>query len=808
MALLADIMNLSIKKQGADDLSQMRDIKSDVEEIDFIPYACHYNADTILTKNGELMQTIKIVGFSFELVDSEGVDLRDTIRQAVHDGLISDDFAVWFHTIRRRKNLSVGGTYQETFPKYVHDVWNKRHDWEHKYTNELFITVVRDGETGSIRNPQRFMRALFTHRDVSEREKHLAQMHAELNAAVNRMLQRLQSYGAHKLSTYQKKGVHYSEPLRFLGKILKLHEEEMPLADMDASHQLATHDVAFGFDAMEVRAPDGKRRFGAMLTIKEYKELSLAAIDEFLQLPEEFIVTQSMDFINHAKAYKAFKYQHYIIGLSKDEKFANISGLQDIIDSDHGQPTDYGEQQLSIFLVADDMKHLNRYIERTVEALNSLGIVAMREDLKLEESYWAQLPGNFPFLKRLKPINASRIGGFANISNLPAGKADENYWGPAVTVFNTAANTPYFFNFHINDVGHTTIIGPYGAGKTVLLNFLLSEARKFNNKLFFFDQDHGAEIFIRALGGRYASLSPQKSDVPLNPLQLDDTPGNRNFLLLWVEALVCGASGLQLNGAQDKAIEDAVTQLFSMPKEQRVLPRLAQIMERVDPFLAKRLAPWHSGGSHSGLFDHAQDGLDVHGLVHGFEMADIVRDRHSIAPTMLYLVQRMMAVLDGTPAIIVLDEAWGLMDNPIFAPRLHGWLEALSKKNALAIFATESVENASQSALSKAVFADMATQIYLPDAMPGDAYKTVFGLNDTEFSFLELMDPGQRHFLLKKGHEAIVACLSLDGMENIMNVLSATPHSLEIMRQAIRERGPEPNAWLPVFMERMNASHG
>ncbi|MCH2546407.1 MAG: ATP-binding protein [Alphaproteobacteria bacterium] len=802
-------MELSFKKnKESEDLVAMRDIADDVIESDFIPYACHYDADTILTKNGELLQTLKIVGFSFEAIESEGADLRETIRRAIGQGLDSNNFAVWFHTIRRRKNLNPGGKYKEIFPKYVHDTWNKRHDWEHKYINELFITIVRDGETSKLNTIPRFTRAIFTARDVNARENYLLEMHAELNIATAKMLDYLKVYGAHKLTTEKRNGKYYSEPLRFLGKILKLTEEDTPLQDMDLSDQLATHDVTFGFDAMEVRSPEGTRRFGAMLTIKEYRELSLAAIDEFLQLPEEFIITQSMDFIHHTKAYKAFKFQHYIAGISDDEYLSRISGLQDIIDSDHGQATDYSEQQLTIFLVADDVKHLNRYIERTIDALNSLGIVAMREDLQLEESYWAQLPGNFPFLKRLKPINSKRIGGFANLSNYPAGKIDHNHWGPAVTVFNTASQTPYFFNFHINNVGHTTIIGPYGAGKTVLMNFLVSEARKFNNKLFFFDQNHGSEIFLRSLSGKYSNFAPGKSDVAMNPFQFPDSPANRNFLILWAESLVCGASGLQLNDNQDKALENAVAQIFSRSQEKRTLREFAEILKSIDPMLGKRLAPWHSGGSHSGLFDHATDNLNFSGLVHGFEMADLVKDRHSIAPTMLYLIQRIMAELDGTPTIIVLDEAWGLMDNSFFAPRLHGWLEALTQHNAMAIFATESIEDVSQSALSKAVFADMATQIYLPNPMPSSAYQTVFGLNPIEFGFLELMDSDKRHFLLKKGDEAIVASLSLEGMNNVLNVLSGTPQGLEVMRKAIKEKGANPTAWVPWFMERMNEVNG
>ncbi len=793
--------NVSFKKRESEDLLAYRDIRDDVIESEFVPYACHWNPHTLLTKNGELLQTIKIVGFTFESVQSQGVDLRTTIRQAIQKSLNTPDFAVWFHTIRRRKNLNPGGQYDEQFAGYVHESWVQQHDWEHKYINELFITVVRDGETGELKKPKRFMRSLLLNKDISEREAHLRAMYDDLQAATDRMLEVLSVYGAKRLGVFEKNGVYYSEPLRFLGKILKLHEEEVPLVDDDLSHLLATHDVTFGFDSMEVRSPGGVRRFGAILTIKEYRELSLAAIDEFLQLPEEFIVTQSMDFINHKQAYQEYRRQHQLSSISGDVDLAEISGLQEIVDSNTGHPTDYGEQQLTIFLLADDIKHLNRYIERTTQALRHLGIVFMREDMRLEDGYWAQLPGNFVFLKRLKPINAARIGGFANLSNFPAGKVDGNHWGPAVTIFNTAANTPYFFNFHNENVGHTSIIGPYGAGKTVLMNFLISEARKFKNKLFYFDQQHGAEIFIRALGGDYHTVSIQGSDFAMNPFQLPPSDNTHQFLLLWIESLLYGAGYVDINERQAAILEQAVAQVMALDAPQRTLRQFVQAVHQQEPALAQHFAIWYDGGSHAGLFDHVQDTTQLTGRIQAYEMGELVEDRRASAAVLLYLLHSIMGELDGTPAMIVLDEAWQLIDNPIFAPRLQPWLDALTARNALAIFATESVDDASRSALSQTIFQAIATQIYLPDEHPGEAYQTVFGLSDIEFRFLELMDSEERHFLLKKGEDTIVAKLSLDEMESIMCVLSAQPKSLELMHQLIKEYTADPAQWVPRFLE-------
>src|SRR6201999_1081579 len=109
---------------------------------------------------------------------------------------------------------------------------------------------------------------------------------------------------------------------------------------------------------------------------------------------------------------------------------------------------------------------------------------------------------------RATPITTMNLASFNSFHNNPTGKATGNHWGDAVTVLETTSGTPYYFNFHLRDVGHTTIIGPTGAGKTVLMNFLCAQAQKFQCRLFFFDKDRGAEIFLRALGGTYNIIEP------------------------------------------------------------------------------------------------------------------------------------------------------------------------------------------------------------------------------------------------------------------------------------------------------------
>jgi type IV secretion system protein VirB4 len=158
-----------------------------------------------------------------------------------------------------------------------------------------------------------------------------------------------------------------------------------------------------------------------------------------------------------------------------------------------------------------------------------------------------------------------------------------------VTLLETTAAGPYYFNFHQGDLGNFTVIGPSGSGKTVVLNFLLAQARKFAPRIIFFDKDRGAELFLRAIGGRYDQLRPGTAS-GLNPLQLDDTPANRHFLIDWI-ALLAGGADIE----ETARIKDAVDANFDQPHEHRRLRYLpscsAAAIVRMPPISGRGCAP-------------------------------------------------------------------------------------------------------------------------------------------------------------------------------------------------------------------------
>ena len=385
--------------------------------------------------------------------------------------------------------------------------------------------------------------------------------------------------------------------------------------------------------------------------------------------------------------------------------------------------------------------------------------------------------------------------------NYPAGKMYDNHWGEYVTVLDTTSGTPFYFNFHVRDVGHSLIIGPTGSGKTVLMNFLCAQAQKFKPRTFFFDKDRGAEIFIKALEGSYTTIDPSKS-CGFNPFLLEDNGENRAFLLDWLKILVT-TNGETLDAEEIKVLTQAIEGNYRLDSRDRKLSNIAPFLGMDGPgTLASRISIWHSKGSHARIFDNDQDSIDLDSArVFGFEMAELLKDSMSLAPVLLYIFHRISISLDGSRTMIVLDEAWALIDNPVFAPKLKDWLKVLRKLNTFVVFATQSVEDASKSQISDTLIQQTATQIFLPNLKATDVYRSAFMLSEREYDLIRTTDPGSRYFLLKQGVNAVIAKASLSGMDNIINVLSGRAETVHLLDKIIATHGSDPKRWLPVFYE-------
>ncbi len=766
-----------------------------------LPYARHIDEVTIQTRDGLLMQTIRLGGLLFETADSVELNYRAGLRDAMLRTIGSSRFAIYHHVLRRRAEATLCPVTADDFSARLDARWQERLGGKQLYVNELFVTIIRRPLQGRIGIADR-IRSLVTGKSRRNAVQIAAEKHA-LDRAREALMASLGAYDPQVLCIYDTPDGKRSEPLEFLSCLFNADLRPVALPHGDLGHFIPARRVSFGQDCVEL-GPAGplSRRFVAMVSIKDYPGATFPGMfDELYRLPFELQVTQSFAMVERAAALGQMNLALRRMRSAEDEALSLRDELTYAKDEVAAGRAGFGEHHSSIAVHADDLASLENNVAEVIALLADLGMNAVREDIALEPAFWAQFPGNFRYIGRRGLVSTTNFAGLASLHNFPVGRAQGNHWGEAVTLFETTAAGPYFFNFHRADLGNFTVIGPSGSGKTVVLNFLLAQARRFNPRIIFFDKDRGAELFIRAIGGQYDRLRP---DAPsgLNPLQLEDTPANRQFLIEWLTLLAGGASSAELD-----QLRDAIETSFAQPAPRRRLRYLVELFRggaRPEPDdLHARLRPWWGEGERAWLFDNERDLTDLAADTVGFDMTAILDDPTCRTPAMFYFFHRVEQRLDGTPAIIVIDEGWKALDDDIFVRRIKDWEKTIRKRNGVVGFATQSASDALESKIASAIIEQAATQIFMinPKARAED-YINGFGLSRHEFDLVRTLPDSSHCFLIRHGRESVVARLDLSGEKEILTILSGREATVRMFDELVTRTGPDPANWLHLLLEK------
>ena len=759
-----------------------------------LPYARHVDDHTVETRDGMLLQVVHLRGLLFETADTEELNYRKRLRDAMLQSIGSSRFAVYYHVVRRAIEPELEAAFPDAFSARLDAAWRARLAERRLYTNDLFLTLIR--------RPLQGRMGLLDRLRGSPAAANSAHDLRALDTAREALTAALGSYEPRLLSVYATPQGNCSEPLEFLSSLYNGEVRPVLLPMQDAGAYLPYRRISFGQEAIELGAAGpSPRTFAAIVSIKDYPGQSAPGmLDELLRLPFEITLAQSFGFVERQAALSRMNLALRRMRSAEDEAVSLRADLSSAKDDVAAGRAGFGEHHMTIAIRGQTLAEVDRGVAEVQATLADLGIIAVREEIALEPAFWAQFPGNFKYIARRGLISTANFAGFANGHNLPQGKAAGNHWGDAVTLLETTAAGPYHFNFHHGDLGNFTVIGPSGSGKTVVLNFLLAQSRKFEPRIIFFDKDRGAEPFLRAIGGRYDLLRPGAPS-GLNPLQMADDPANRQFLIDWVALLAGGADIDEL--AQ---IKDAIDANFGQPREQRRLRHLVELFRGSHrphgADLWARLRAWWGDGERAWLFDNAEDRTDLTAQTVGFDMTQILDDPAVRTPAMMYLFHRVEERLDGTPAIIVVDEGWKALDDDVFVRRIKDWEKTIRKRNGIVGFATQSAQDALESRIASAIIEQAATQIFManPKARASD-YMEGFGLTAHEYELVRTLPDNAHCFLIKHGNESVVARLNLGGERELLTILSGRERTVRLLDQIRAEHGEDPAQWLPRLLE-------
>ena len=771
-----------------------------------LPYARHVNDHVVALDSGALMLVFQVQGASFETAVARDLnDWHHKLNQAWRN-LADEQLAIWHHVIRRRVEIEPSTGYRSAFAAELGATYDARTTGRPLWVNELFVTLVLHPG----REPSNRTAALMRRLRAARREDpdpsliHLRR----IEEAGRDLAQYLDRYAPRRLGLYEKNDLWFSEPMEIMGLVLTGRRSPTPIVYGHLGAALYANRAIFGRETLELRDV-ASARYAGVLAIKEYPATTRPGLwNALLSARFSFVVTQSFAFLSKASARTVMERKQNQMVSARDRAGSQIAGLSEALDELTSNRFVMGEHQASVLVYGDTPTDLADHLSKARAILADSGLVVAREDLGLEAAFWSQFPGAFARRTRPAAITSRNFSALAPFHSHPVGRAVGNHWGPAVAALRTTAGSPFYFNFHVGDLGHTFICGPSGSGKTVVQNFMLAQLERFGAQQIFIDKDRGAEIFVRACGGTYLTLANGEPTGFAPFKALPPSPHNRAFLVRLVRALVSRPDE-SLTVAEARAIDHGVAALEALPRPQRSIAALRSLLGQGDAGgVGVRLERWQRGGPLGWVLDNEEDALSLEASLVGFDMTRVLDHDEVRTPAMLYLFHRIAERVDGRRLVLDIDEFWKVLGDPAFTDLAQDGLKTWRKQNALMVFGTQSPADVLRSPIAHAVLEQCATKIFLPNAhAQARDYVDGFGLTEAECRLVrDELTPESHRFLVKQGHDSLVAELDLSGMDDALAVLSGRAETVALLDQIRAEAGDDYAQWRDLFHARRRVS--
>lgn len=407
----------------------------------------------------------------------------------------------------------------------------------------------------------------------------------------------------------------------------------------------------------------------------------------------------------------------------------------------------FGYVTTTITVADEDRRTVEEHIRITERIISGRGFTAIKETLNAVDAWLGSLPGHVYANVRQPILHTLNLAHMAPISAVWAGDVENRHLAaPALIQAQTDRTTPFRLNLHHGDVGHTLIVGPTGAGKSVLLSLLALQWQRYEGaQVFIFDKGRSARAATYALEGAYVDLGG--SDAPsLQPLKNVASETGARFAADWLAGL-CENEGVSMTPELKAQLWEAIQSLGSAPEQERTLTGLSLMLQ--NETLKSALHPFTLEGPHGRLLDADHENLKLARTV-CFEMEELLHAQKAAAPILSYLFHRLEERLDGRPTLLILDEAWLFLDDPMFAARIREWLKTLRKKNVSVVFATQSLADIEGSSVAPTLIESCPTRIFLPNQRAGEPQSKkiyeAFGLNARQIELIARATPKQDYY--------------------------------------------------------------
>ena len=433
-----------------------------------------------------------------------------------------------------------------------------------------------------------------------------------------------------------------------------------------------------------------------------------------------------------------------------DNKVADADLALQALGGDH---VAFGYLTTTITVSDEDRAGVEAKIRQVERIIGGLGFTTIREGVNAVEAWLSSMPGQVYANVRQPIVHTLNLAHLMPLSAAWAGPVGNGHLeGPPLLVAQTAGSTPFRLSTHVGDVGHMMVVGPTGAGKSVLVALIALQFRRYPaSQVYIFDKGLSARAAVLAMGGTHHALGTETGSggtLAFQPLLRIDDAIERSWAAEWIAALL-DAERVTVTPEVKDAVWSALGSLASAPPAERAMTGLALLLQ--SNALRTAIQPYTLDGPHGRLLDASESGL-AFADVQCFETEALLGQSSVVAPVLTYLFHRLEERFDGRPTLLILDEAWIFLDHPLFAARIREWLKTLRKKNVAVLFATQSLADVAGSSIAPAIIESCPQRILLPndraiEPQSREAYAR-FGLNDRQIELISRATP-KRHYYLQ-----------------------------------------------------------
>lgn len=313
----------------------------------------------------------------------------------------------------------------------------------------------------------------------------------------------------------------------------------------------------------------------------------------------------------------------------------------------------------------------------------------------------------------------------------------------------STGTTPFRLNLHVDDVGHTLILGPTGAGKSTLLATIASQFDRYpNSQIFVFDKGYSMYALTEAsYYGVHYDLGVLGTEMGgLCPLADIDTEEERAWAVEFLDTL------LQLQCERNKADQISATDRNLLREGVSILANsttradqrtITHFLNTVQSNKVRTLLQYYQVGDGAGglYLDGDSNQIQYADMV-TFEIEDLMNIGDPVMiPVLLFLFHQIEKRLTGRPTLLIIDEAWLALSKPVFAEKIKEWLKVFRKANCAVVLATQQISDLEGSPILSALVENCPTKIYLPNPEANTEktrrmYQDVMGLNDKQIDLI------------------------------------------------------------------------